>query len=1380
MANEQQIPPKTATSSGMPRWLIVTLSIVVALAVLVGGVLWYISTPGFAEKVRVKIVAVLESATGGRVELSAFHWDIWHLAFEADDLTIHGLEDPGEVPYAHVDVLRLRLKVLSLIHPQAGVRLLELDHPVFHLIVYPNGTTNQPTPKQSSSNANGTINTIFDLKADRVSASNGWAIVNERKVPLSLSASNLSALVQYRYTDDKYVANVSVADLTTVYQKEPEVHSHLSADAVIGRDMVRLDKLDFASSRSHLVAEGQLLGFADPKITLAADGHVALRDIAFLTGLEEITAGDAEVHVKGAMAGAEFHADGNLKVTGAAYRASYLQLSGIKLSTDLHLDPKRIQLTHIYTGIAGGQMRADFTYTNWQNPVAKTTPAAELPKADFAADVRLFDVREVLRSVLSPRYSDIGFNTAVTGRATGGWTGSPAAISASVKAKLTGLERKTGVPAQGDVDASYEGSQDRVIVRTLQVTTPASTVKATGVLDVKRRNSGTSLQADVTTTNLAEFDPVLLMVGLGTAQNKSPSSTLPVQLHGQAHYAGRVYGPLDLLRVTGHLDVTNFDTVVATAQPHQQAAAVKVSQQHGGIAVVQAGPAAKVQKLQWDALHTDVDIAWNKAAVSNLTLARGKTLIQGGAEIDEQPGSRKAYDFGKLSPVKADAGIHDASVTDLLQIAGQQNIPVTGTLNLRVVANGSVNDLNAAGHLSIVGGSAYGQPYKSLNADIAGNHSDVGVKNLVFLLDGGRLDGDGGYDINAETFHANITGSRFDLAHMEAIKNSAEPVGGTLQFHFTGSGKLAQPVVQGSLQVLDVALRGQRLGEFDANVRTAEAQKTIYVDAKSTLLNSHLAATGQVQLTGNYPAQARLTINDTDVAPLVAIFAPKAAGAHSEIDGSIVLNGPLKTPKQLHIDAALSTLSLTLPQFTLKNDGPLRFSLDNGRVRIDQFKMTGPDSVLTAQGTAGVFGNRDIAMNVDGSVNLGIAQQFSTEIVSSGRTVIHMHATGTFDRPDLTGQVKFVEGNFSWLDFPNGISHLNGTLNFNQDRLEVGKVTAQTGGGLLTLGGFITYENGLYANLSVSAKDVRVRYPQGISSTANADLRFTGSPAQSSLSGNILITRFALQGSISATSNGATVSAPPDPNSPLSHILMDVHVQSSPQLNFENSYANLSGSVDLRVRGSVAAPSVLGRISISQGSANFAGVDYQLQRGDIYFSNPVRIDPVIDLDASAQVEDYDISLGVHGTLEKLNTTYRSSPPLPQADIIALLALGRTQEEGQIYQQQQSEAGVNSTTSALLGGALNATVSNRVQKLFGVGQVKIDPNFVGSLGNSTARVTVTQQLSKQVTVTYATNVNETSQQLIQVQIAVNRDVSLLLTRDESGVFNGLIHIRQRKR
>jgi translocation and assembly module TamB len=97
---------------------------------------------------------------------------------------------------------------------------------------------------------------------------------------------------------------------------------------------------------------------------------------------------------------------------------------------------------------------------------------------------------------------------------------------------------------------------------------------------------------------------------------------------------------------------------------------------------------------------------------------------------------------------------------------------------------------------------------------------------------------------------------------------------------------------------------------------------------------------------------------------------------------------------------------------------------------------------------------------------------------------------------------------------------------------------------------------------------------------------------------------------------------------------------------------------------------------------------------------------------------------------------------------------------------------------LLGGALNATVSTRVQKLFGAGSVKVDPNYLGALGNSTSRIIVEEQVGRDLTLTYATNVNTTGQQLIQAEVAINRHVSLLIARDESGVFSVVLKATRR--
>ena len=459
-------------------------------------------------------------------------------------------------------------------------------------------------------------------------------------------------------------------------------------------------------------------------------------------------------------------------------------------------------------------------------------------------------------------------------------------------------------------------------------------------------------------------------------------------------------------------------------------------------------------------------------------------------------------------------------------------------------------------------------------------------------------------------------------------------------------------------------------------------------------------------------------------------------------------------------------------------------SLKNGMATLEQVHIVGQDTNMQASGTVQAFGATDAAggrldVKASGSVSIAIAHTFDPDILSSGKVEFTVAAGGRTGKPSLTGRVKFDQVNVAMDGIPNGLSSLNGTLVFNEDRLEVENLTAMTGGGQLKIGGFLTYRNGVYADLTAAGDVVRVRL-NGLSATGNTSLRLQGGPESLLVSGNVLVTRFGVGPEVDFASFAAAggVSSPPDPNAASNKIRLDVHVTSSQQLDFQNSYAKLAGTVDLTVRGTVAEPTILGRIQITDGSATFAGTKYELQRGDIHFSNPVRIDPTIDLNATARVESYDITVGLQGTMSNLKANYRSDPPLSEADIFALLALGRTQEEAQLYQEQQVQAGSNSTSSALLGGALNQTVSNRIGKLFGGGSVKIDPAFVGTLGNSAARITVQQQISRQLSVTFATNVNYTAQQLMQAQYDLTPNQSIVVTRDESGVYSVVFKIRKR--
>jgi translocation and assembly module TamB len=1030
--------------------------------------------------------------------------------------------------------------------------------------------------------------------------------------------------------------------------------------------------------------------------------------------------------------------------------------------------------------------------------------------ATLTVTVENLPLRTIL-DISAPRdFGDLGFDTAINGPVTAEWGGPATNLpdSVQVQANLalspTGQRRKgalNDLPVSGIIDGHYDGRHEVVNLEKVELHSPQSSLTGSGVLGVAAGDPMTALNVDLSLRDLSEYDQLLHTLGL-TANGKKGTAAIPINLHGMAHFHGTAEGAIARLDVKGHLDATNLEVRLGDFAP---APLVPVSSSAPKLltAAATAAPStssgkgtAPVTDVHIDSVVADAEYTPQGLAVGSSTITQGSAVLHLAGTFKPRIVMHKRaaeYVWDQGTQVAAKVQLGNASLVDLLTIAGQQNaIPVTGTVALNASAQGTFASLDGSGTASLVNGVAYGEPYESINLAATVQGKQLEASQLTLKLHGMTIAGNGGYNLTTQQFHGHVQGDNLRLSRFTTVQNAKWNADGVVSLVADANGTAEQPNLKAHMQLSDVVAEGKPLG--DAVLDAHSEVKTVFYTLRSTLVGAQVAADGKTDLTGNFDTQAKLTVAGLDIARPLALFQPgSAAVASSKIDGVINVSGPARTPMGLTGSATFSAFDVTSQGITLKTAGPLQIGLHNGQATLDHVHITGPDTDLTAFGTAQVFGAMDaktgqpdlmagkLNIKSNGSISMALAQTLNPDLLTSGKVTFGVGVGGRLSDPQLSGQVVFQDVNAAVQGIPNGLSNMNGTLVFNEDRLEVRTLTATTGGGQLKLGGFLTYRKGLYADLTATGETVRVRL-YGLSATANANLRLQGGYSGALLSGNILLTRFGVGADVdfSAFAGAGGVSLPPDPTSPSNKIQLDVKINSSPQLDFQNSYAKLAGTVALTVRGTVAEPTVLGRIQITDGSATFAGVNYQLERGDIYFTNPVRIDPTIDLDATARVESYDVTVGVHGTADALKPTYRSEPPLSEADIFSLLALGRTQEESQINTEQQEAAGTDPTTNALLSTALNATVSNRVSKLFGGATVKIDPAFIGTLGNSTARITVQQQLSRQLTLTYATNVNSSAEQLIQVQYNLTPNQAIVATRDETGVFSIVYKIRRRYR
>ncbi len=728
--------------------------------------------------------------------------------------------------------------------------------------------------------------------------------------------------------------------------------------------------------------------------------------------------------------------------------------------------------------------------------------------------------------------------------------------------------------------------------------------------------------------------------------------------------------------------------------------------------------------------------------------------------------------------------MQQANLAELLDMAGYQ-YPATGTVNLTAQAAGTRSDPEGYGSLQISAATIHGQVIQRLSSTLSFSKGNVVFHNIEIAQSTARLTGNASYTFLPHTFTFDLSGDHFDLANIPMLQASRVAVQGKLNFVAHGAGTLENPSINAQIQLKDLTLDQELAGDFTINAATQGSE--LHVSGVSQFKAANLSLEGDIHPSGDWPASLDLHFAHLDVDAILRDYLRGHLTGHSAVAGDLHVQGPLRRPSEINLAGNFTDAFADIESVKLHNQGPFRFSISNRLLKVEQFHLLGDNTDISGDGSIDLAGNREIDFRARGQLNLQLIQSYNPDFTSTGMVNVDMTLAGTTANPIAQGRIQIANGSLAYVDSPSALSGVNGSLTFSQNRFEVENLSGHIGGGTVTFRGHASLNNSqINFDLGLHGEGVRLRYPQGVSSTANLDLQFTGSSIASTVTGDITITKVAVTPGfdfgayLQRTAQSAAIS---QTNPVLNRIRLDVHIVTMSELQMQTAVIRLSGDADLRLRGTAAKSVLLGRADVLEGQAYFNGTKYRLERGDVTFTNPVTTVPVVDLQASTRVRDYDITLNLNGPSDKLNLTYRSEPPLPTADIIALLAFGQTTQQSTQLQQNGASSFNQDASNAILAAALNATVSNRAQRLFGVSRIKINPqglNTETSPTQSGPAITIEQQVASNITVSYSTNVSQTSQQVIQAEYNITRNISIVAIRDENGVVSFDLRIRQRKR
>jgi translocation and assembly module TamB len=1274
---------------------------------------------GWVERrVRNAVVHQLEQKTGARVELRGFHLHTLSLRAELDDLTLHGSEGAGQAPLFHAARVASRLRILSFFGGKFAVDELVVERPEVNVQFEKNGHSNLPAPKFPAS-TRPWRGTLFDLQIGRLELRDGSALVNDRRVPLALQGGNLEFTLKYvapRAGAESYVGNFQWKQVGLAARKDAPFAFDISGKFTLHRDAFELDELVWKLPHSELNVRAELASFSRNDWSLHYRGRLSLADVR--TIFRQPLTPDAITDFSGQAryASGEWTAQGHYDSHDIRLPYDWFHASGMETWGDYEVAREQLTVPNLGVRALGGSVEGKLTMDlktlafrteTRLRGVSLAAAFAAVNNKDFPVNTLHWDARMDVDSVNTWEAAFKHF------RSKGESQWSPPQTFA----------RGATIPVTARIEYDFAQDNKGVLLSTSQIATPKARIEMDGTLGM----IDSALEVKIRADDLLEWDDFINIL--------RGADSVPVREGGSVSWRGRILGPLVGPTFRGHWHALQ----------------------------------ARYDNLYWDEIDGDLEYSPDALHLRKTSVRRGKTS----ALLDLSLTFDGDWGFLPKSPWTLETRLEHAPADDV-QAMFETNYPVSGFLTGDFRGRGTraapVFDSNFVFE-DIV---AKGVRFDRLSGELHLAHDEIRLSRAELRKGSGRVTGDVLYRPQELEAVYNLAGTGILLDKIEVLQSPSLPIGGTLEFNVRSSGPILAPIAQGEIRIagLRVGLEtaGSAHGEFSSDGHD------VRLSVSSQMQQGKLQGELAIGLMGDAPVTGKLSVEQFDMdALIVAGLHLRQLTGHSSVDGIFTISGALRKPDTIEVNADVARISFDYDFVKLQNDGPIRLTYRRNEVRIDQAHLAGPNTDLTVSGSARFDRDRPLRFTLAGGANMRLLAGFIPDLETQGAANISISVEGTISRPRVTGRVSVHDASANYADFPVGLSHVNGDLVFDSSRLLFDRVTAQSGGGDLTLSGNVTYgEGGLRYEISATTSSVRVRYPAGMSWLLGGTVQLAGTRNAALLTGRVEVKRLLFAEGVDVASLFAAASqTAPDTGSSspfLRNLSFDVEGYTNPGARIEWTGAHVDIDGDVHLRGTWDHPVLLGHIHLLGGEMAFRGNNFQLTRGDINFANPFRLDPVLNVEGTASISQYQVTLTFSGPASRLALNYRSDPPLPDSDIIALLALGSTGEESAL--RTSSAASQNYGATALLSEAISSSLGGQIERLFGISHFRVDPFLSGTAteSNAAARVTVEQQVTHDLTITYSSNASTTNQyQLIQVEYAVKKDLSVVFLRDINGTY-----------
>jgi len=583
-----------------------------------------------------------------------------------------------------------------------------------------------------------------------------------------------------------------------------------------------------------------------------------------------------------------------------------------------------------------------------------------------------------------------------------------------------------------------------------------------------------------------------------------------------------------------------------------------------------------------------------------------------------------------------------------------------------------------------------------------------------------------------QTVDLHLDSKNFDLTRLNLVENAGVDEG-RMGLKIAARGSFQNPKVKGEINIRNLVILKEKQGPMDFLVEVNNRQLTV----KGNLGPA---------LEGTYDLDTRAFSAALDMAGLSLSPYFKLAGQpqlSGTITGRIRAEGRANALDRMRASADFSKIAIAQgdkPFLRIHKAGVI---VENGRLFLPSTRIELLEKgSFTVEGTGAIDGGLDF--KGQGEIPLEIINPL-VQGIESATGLIRVSASlgGTIAVPAIQGEVLFDGVGMSMAEIEQDFTAVEGRIKLAPDKIEILGVKGNLGQGRFDLGGSLGLD--VWAvntiDLELNAHQLNLSIPDLMDISLNGGLKLSGTDAASQLTGEIVLLEGRYYKDIelnlisTATERTREVAPLNDKKPPdfLKNIGLNVNIRRREPMLVDNNLAYLEISPDLTIKGTGATPLLAGRAQVDSGHINFRRAQFEVKKGVIDFLNPYTIEPALDIEGETQIRDWTITLAVSGAPDNLKFHLSSSPTEPDADILSLIAFGKTTRE-----LRASDGGGGGFSQGILTGMVADPLQKNLKDSTGLDYLEINANETGT-GSSRVNVTVGTDLSRQMTVKYGADV-----------------------------------------